>query len=52
MKEDEMDEQVARMVDMRSAYKISFGKPEGKRSLGRPHRRWKDNIRMNFREMD
>jgi len=43
---------VARMEEMRNAYSILVGKPEGKRSLGRPHRRWKDNIRMNFREMD
>jgi len=28
-----------------------WGKPEGKRSLGRPGRRWEDNIKMNLREM-
>jgi hypothetical protein len=28
------------------------GKPEGKRSLGRPRRRWEDNIRMDLREME
>jgi len=27
------------------------GKPEGKRPLGRPRRRWEDNIRMNFEEV-
>jgi hypothetical protein len=33
------------------AYKILVGKPEGKRPLGRPRRRWKDNIRMDLREI-
>jgi len=36
---------------MRSAYKILVGKPEGKRPLGRPRRRWEDYIRMDLREM-
>jgi hypothetical protein len=35
----------------RNAYKVLVGKPEGKRSLGRYGRRWKDNIQMYFREM-
>jgi hypothetical protein len=30
---------------------ILVGKPEGKRSLGRPRRRWVDNIKMDFREI-
>jgi hypothetical protein len=33
------------------AYSILVGKPEGKTSLGRPRRRWKDDIRMNLREV-
>jgi hypothetical protein len=32
-------------------YKILVGKPEGKRPLGRPRRRWEDNIRMDLREI-
>jgi len=36
---------------MRNAYKILLGKPEGKRSLGRPKRTWEDNIRMDLREI-
>jgi hypothetical protein len=36
---------------MRNAYKILVGKPEGKRPLGRPRRRRKDNMRMDLREM-
>jgi hypothetical protein len=29
-------------------YKVLVGKPEGKRSIGRPRRRWEDNIKMDF----
>jgi hypothetical protein len=35
----------------RNAYRILVGKPEGKRQLGRPRRRWVDNIEMHFREI-
>jgi hypothetical protein len=34
-----------------NAYRIMVGKPEGKRPLGRPRRRWDDNIRMDVREI-
>jgi hypothetical protein len=37
---------VARMGEMRNACRLLVGKPEGKRPLGRPRRRWVDNIRM------
>jgi hypothetical protein len=36
---------------IRNAYNILIGKPEGKRPLGRIRHRWKDNIRMNLREI-
>ena len=36
---------VARMEKSRSAFKILTGKPTGKRLLGRPRRRWEDNIK-------
>jgi hypothetical protein len=36
--------------DKRNAYRIFVGKPEGKRPLGRPKRRWMDNIKMYLRE--
>jgi len=40
------------MVQIRNAYgSILVGKPEGKRSLGRPRRRWENNIRMDLREI-
>jgi hypothetical protein len=37
--------------EMRNAYKILVEKPEGKRQLGRPRRRWVDNIKMALREI-
>jgi hypothetical protein len=41
--------QVARMGKKMNAYRILVGKPEGKRPLGRPRRRWVDNIKMDLR---
>jgi len=41
---------VARTVDMRHVYKVSIGKPECKRPLGRLYRTWEDNIRVHLRE--
>ena len=40
------------MEEGRSAFKISTGKPTGKRPLGRPRRRWEHNIRMGLEEID
>ena len=42
---------VARMEEGRSAFKILTGKPTGNRHLGRPRRRWEDNIRINLEEI-
>jgi len=42
---------VARMGDERGVYRVFVGKPEGKRLLGRPRRRWMDNIRMDLQEV-
>jgi hypothetical protein len=39
------------MGEGRSAYKILIGKPGRKRPLGRPRHKWKDNIRMDLRDM-
>ena len=39
------------MEEGRSAFKILTGKPTGKRPLGRPRRRWEDNIRMDLEEI-
>jgi hypothetical protein len=42
---------VARMGEGRSVYMVLVGRPEGNRPLGRPRRRWEDNIKMDFREI-
>jgi hypothetical protein len=42
---------VARMGEERVAYRILVGRPEGRRPLGRPRRRWEDNIKMDLREV-
>jgi hypothetical protein len=42
---------VARMEEVRGAYNILVGTPEGRRPLGRRRRRWEDNIKMNLREI-
>ena len=42
---------VARMRESRGEYSVLVGKPEGKRPLGRPRRRWVDNIRMYLQEV-
>jgi hypothetical protein len=39
------------MGEKRNAYRILVGKPEGKKSLGRPRRRWVDNIKKNLKEI-
>ena len=39
---------VARMGEERGVYRVLVGKPEGNRTLGRPRRRWVDNIRMDL----
>jgi len=42
---------VARMGERRGVYRFSVGKREGKRTLGRPRRRWEDNIKMDLQEV-
>jgi len=42
---------VARMGEERGPFRVLVGKPEGKRPLGRPGRRWVDNIRMDLQEV-
>jgi len=42
---------VARMGVRRDVYRVLVGEPEGKRSLGRPWRRWEDNIKMGLQEV-
>jgi len=42
---------VARMGEIRGAYRVLVEKPEGKRPLGRPRRRWEHNIKMDLQEV-
>jgi hypothetical protein len=37
--------------ERRDAYRVSVGKPEGKRTLGRPRSRWEDNIKMDLQQV-
>jgi len=37
--------------EMRDVYRVLVGKPEGKRTFGRPKHRWEDNINMDVQEM-
>jgi len=39
------------MGERRDVYRVLVGKPEGKRPLGRPRRRWEDNIKMDLQEV-
>jgi hypothetical protein len=39
------------MGEVRGAYNILVGRPEGRRPLGRPRHTWEDNIKMDFREI-
>jgi len=43
---------VASMEDRRGVYRVWVGKPDGKRTLGRPRRRWEDNIKMDLEEWE
>jgi hypothetical protein len=51
VKEDEVDGACSTNGEKRNVYRILAGKPEGKRSLGRPRRRWVDNIKLDLREI-
>jgi hypothetical protein len=42
---------VARMGEGRGVYRVLVGRPEGKRPLGRPRRRWEDNIKLDLTEI-
>jgi hypothetical protein len=43
---------VARMGEDIEVHRVLVGKPEGKRPLGRPRRRWEDNIKMDLQELE
>ena len=42
---------MARMGEERGVHRVLGGKPEGKRPMGRPRRRWEDNIKMGLQEV-
>ena len=42
---------MVRMREGRGVHRVPVGKPEGKKSLGRPRRRWEDNIKMDLQEV-
>ena len=42
---------MARIREGRGVHRVLVGKPEGKRPLGRPRRRWEDNIKMDLQEV-
>jgi len=42
---------VVRMVEGRGVYRVLVGKPDGRRPLGSPRRRWEDNIKMDLQEV-
>jgi hypothetical protein len=39
------------MGERRGVYRVSVGKPQGKKPLGRPRRRWEDNIKMHLQDV-
>jgi hypothetical protein len=51
VEEDEMGRACSTIEEKRNANKIFVGKPESKRALERPRRRWVDNIKMDLREI-
>jgi hypothetical protein len=51
VKEDELGRACSSMGEKRNEYRIFVGKSEGKRPLGRPRRRWVNNIKVDLREI-
>jgi hypothetical protein len=51
VKEDELGGACSTHGENRNVYRTLVGKPEGKRSLGGPRRRWEDNIKIDLREI-
>jgi hypothetical protein len=48
---NELGRECSTYGEKRGAYRILVGRPEGRRPLGRPRRRWEDNIRMDVQEV-
>jgi hypothetical protein len=43
---------MACMGDRKGAYRVLVGRPDGNKSLGKPRRRWEDNIKMDLQKME
>jgi hypothetical protein len=52
IKKNEMGGLRSMYAQERCAYRVLVGKIEGRKPLGRPRRRWEDNIKMNFQEVE
>jgi hypothetical protein len=52
VKKTEMSRTYSTYGERRGAYRVLVEKPEGRRPLGRPKRRWKDNIKVDLREVE
>ena len=48
---ENVGEDVAHIGEKRGAYRVLWGKPEGKRPRGRPSRRWEDNIKIDLQNV-
>jgi hypothetical protein len=51
IEKNEVGGHVARIGESRGVYRLLVGKPEGKRALGRPRRRWEDIIKIDLQKM-
>jgi hypothetical protein len=51
IEKNEMSEECGTYGERRGAYRILVGRPEGRRPLGRPRRRWEGNIKMDLQEV-
>jgi hypothetical protein len=51
IEKNETGPHVACLGERRGVYKVLVGKPEGKRPLGRPRRRWEDNVKIDLQEV-
>jgi len=51
IKKNEMGGACSVYGERRGVYRVSVGKPEGRRTLGRPRHRWEDNIKMDLQEV-
>jgi hypothetical protein len=52
MEKNEMGGACNAYGERRGVYRVLVGKPEGKRTLGRPRSEWEDNIKMNLKEVE